>query len=303
MKIITGKTLCPAAALFLALPVAGWAQQMGQQQQPPPQQQQGQQNQTNQGQTNQTNQGQTGQGQTPPGQAAPAQPTTPPVDPAEQKDYDAFNALKGDDPVILVKQGEAFLTKYPTSRYTGTVYARLTVAYMNTGDENKMNAAGEKALEITPNNVDVLPVMAMATSRRLNPSDIDYAQKLRKTQTYANTGIQSLNALQKPATMTDEDFAHARDEKLAMCYSALGLAELDQNKPVDATQHFTEALKLESQPDPVDQYLLGMSFMGQSQFAQAATAFDACAKPGTAMSERCKQEREDAKKKASTPHS
>lgn len=303
MKIMTGKILCPAAVLLLALPAAGWArqmgQQMGQQQQQPPQQQQGM---GQQNQTGQTGQGQTGQGQTPPGQAAPAQPTTPPVDPAEQKDYDTFNALKGDDPAVLIKQGEAFLTKYPNSNFKGPVYARLTVAYMNAGDENKMNAAGEKALEITPTNVDVLPVMAMATSRRLNPSDIDYAQKLRKTQTYANTGIQSLNALQKPAAMTDEDFAHARDEKLAMCYSALGLAELDQNKPVDATQHFTEALKLESQPDPVDQYLLGMSYMGQSQFAQAVTAFDTCAKPGTSMSERCKQERDDAKKKASTPH-
>lgn len=288
MKMTTGKILCPAAVLLLALPAAGWARQMGQmgqQQQTPPQQQQ-QQNQ--QGQT----------GQTPPGQAAaPATPAAPPVDPAEQKDYDAFNTLKGDDPTVVIKQGEGFLTKYPNSRFTGTVYARLTVAYMNTGDENKMNAAGEKALELSPNNVDVLPVMAMATSRRLNPGDMDYPQKLRKTQTYANSGIQSLNSLQKPAAMTDEDFAHARDEKLAMCYSALGLAELDQNKPVDATQHFTEALKLESSPDPVDQYLLGMSFMGQNQFAQAATAFDACAKPGTAMSDRCKQEREDAKKK------
>jgi Flp pilus assembly protein TadD len=103
--------------------------------------------------------------------------------------------------------------------------------------------------------------------------------------------------------MTDEQFARARDEKLAMCHSALGLADLDQNKAVEATQEFTEALKLEATPDPVDQYLLGMTLMQQNQFAPAQTAFESCAKPGTAMSERCKQQADTAKKQAAAkPH-
>jgi hypothetical protein len=299
MKKMMGKILCPAAGLLLALPLSAWARQMGSQM--------GQQQQTQQ-QQGQTGQGQTGQGQTPPGQnTAPAQPAAqpaaPPVDPAEEAAYKDFSTLKGDDPGAMIKQGEAFITKYPNSHYLGTVYAQLTVAYMNAGDENKMNAAGDKALEITPNNVDVLPVMAMATSRRLNPGDADYPAKLRKTQTFANQGIQSLNSLQKPAAMTDEQFAHARDEKLAMCHSALGLADLDQNKPVEATQEFTEALKLEATPDPVDQYLLGMTLMQQNQFAQAQTAFESCAKPGSAMSDRCKQQADTAKKQAAAkPH-
>jgi len=286
MKKMMGKILCPAAGLLLALPLSAWARQKGIQmgQQPPTQQQQ--------------------QGQPPPGQpATPAQPAAPPVDPAEEAAYKDFGAAKPDDPNAMIKLGEAFITKYPNSHYLGTVYAQLTVAYMNAGDENKMNAAGDKALEITPNNVDVLPVMAMATSRRLNPGDADYPAKLRKTQTFANQGIQSLNSLQKPAAMTDEQFARARDEKLAMCHSALGLADLDQNKPVEATQEFTEALKLEATPDPVDQYLLGMTLMQQNQFAQAQTAFESCAKPGSAMSDRCKQQADTAKKQAAAkPH-
>jgi hypothetical protein len=300
MKKMMGKILCPAAGLLLALPLNAWAQQMGSQ----TQQQQTQQQTQQQGQTGQGQTGQSGQGQTPPGQSTtPTQPVAPPVDPAEEAAYKEFSGLKGDDPGVMIKQGEAFITKYPNSHYLGTVYAQLTVAYMNAGDENKMNAAGDKALEITPNNVDVLPVMAMATSRRLNPGDAEYPAKLRKTQTYANQGIQSLNSLQKPAAMTDEQFARARDEKLAMCHSALGLADLDQNKAVEATQEFTEALKLESTPDPVDQYLLGMTLMQQNQFAQAQTAFEACAKPGSAMSDRCKQQADTAKKQAAAkPH-
>jgi len=286
MKKMMGKILCPAEGLLLALPLSAWARQKGIQmgQQPPTQQQQ--------------------QGQPPPGQpTTPAQPAAPPVDPAEEAAYKDFGAAKPDDPNAMIKLGEAFITKYPNSHYLGTVYAQLTVAYMNAGDENKMNAAGDKALEITPNNVDVLPVMAMATSRRLNPGDADYPAKLRKTQTFANQGIQSLNSLQKPAAMTDEQFARARDEKLAMCHSALGLADLDQNKPVEATQEFTEALKLEATPDPVDQYLLGMTLMQQNQFAQAQTAFESCAKPGSAMSDRCKQQADTAKKQAAAkPH-
>ncbi|MGH9591442.1 MAG: hypothetical protein ACRD5L_00015, partial [Bryobacteraceae bacterium] len=140
-------------------------------------------------------------------------------------------------------------------------------------------------------------VMAMVSSRRIDPGGLDADQKLRMTETYGRQGILLLNQLQKPADMPDADFAHARDEKLAMCHSGLGLVDYDRQKFVEATQEFTEALKLESDPDPVDQYLLGLSLMGAKQYSQAVTVLDACSK-NSVMSANCKPKLDEAKKLA-----
>jgi tetratricopeptide (TPR) repeat protein len=169
---------------------------------------------------------------------------------------------------------------------------------MQLGQEEKMFAAGEKALELVPDNVDVLPVMAMTTSRRINTSEIDADQKLRITETYAREGIQILNALQKPADLPEADFDKARDEKLAMCHSGLGLVYYDRQKYMEASQEFEEAVKLEGEPDPVDQYLLGNSLIAAKQYSQAITALEACAKPGGPMEAGCKKALDNAKSKA-----
>lgn len=286
MKSTTGKMVGLGLALFIVMPASARVEASVQQQG----QQQGQQGQQGQGQQGQ--QGQTGQ--------QPGQTAAPPVDPAEEAAYKTFHEANSNDAKDVVSKGEAFLTKYPSSRYDGLVYSRLTTAYMQLGMEDKMFAAGQKALELVPDNVDVLPVMAMTTSRRINTGEIDAEQKLRMTETYARQGIQLLNAAQKPADMPEADFDKARDEKLAMCHSGLGLVDYDRQKYTEATQEFEEAVKLEGEPDPVDQYLLGNSFMAAKQYGQAVTALEACAKPGGQMEGPCKKVLENAKRAAAT---
>jgi tetratricopeptide (TPR) repeat protein len=282
MNNTTGKIVGLALAIFVVLPASARISSFA------PQGQQGQQQQGQQGQ----------QGQAQPGQQPGQTAAPPPVDPAEEAAYKAFHDVKSSDAKQITTDGEAFLTKYPSSRYNGLVYSRLTTAYMQLGEEDKMFAAGEKALELVPDNVDVLPVMAMTTSRRINTSQIDADQKLRITETYARQGIQILNALQKPADLPEADFDKARDEKLAMCHSGLGLVYYDRTKYMEASQEFEEAVKLEGEPDPVDQYLLGNSLMSAKQFTQAITVLEDCAKPGGQMEGPCKKVLDNAKKQA-----
>lgn len=299
-----------AAAGLLAFAAPAFGQMMGQEKTPPTQtqaqqssqqgqsqsqtQQQGQQNQGQQNQGQQGQQGQGAQGTT----TAPAQPAAPPVDPKEEAAYKQFANIPGNDAKSLVNSGESFIQTYPNSRYNGVVYSRLTNAYMQIGDDKKMFEAGDKALAVIPDNVDVLPALAMAYSRRIDAGAMDADQKLRKVETYANSGILLLNQLQKPANAGPE-WDRSRDLKLAWCHSALGLADYDRQKYTESVQQFTEAIKLGgSDPDPVDQYLLGMAFVGNKDFTNAVPALDACSKDQQ-LGPTCQKARDDAKKKAS----
>jgi len=74
-----------------------------------------------------------------------------------------------------------------------------------------------------------------------------------------------------------------------MCHSGLGLVYYDRQKYMEASQEFEEAVKLEGEPDPVDQYLLGNSLIAAKQYSQAITALEACAKPGRANGSRVQE--------------
>jgi tetratricopeptide (TPR) repeat protein len=294
MKIAIRNIAEFGAALLLALPIAVCAQGMAQQsqqtqqsqsQQTPPQQQQGQAGQA----------GQTGQG----AQAAPATPAqSAPVDPAEEAAFKQFRELNTTDAKVIATSGEDFMKKYPSSRYSGAVYSRLTSAYMQLGDTDHLFAAGNKALAVMPENVDVLPVMAMATSRRIDPGALDADQKERTAKTYAQQGILLINQLQRPTDANSDQWDRARDVKLSMCHSGLGLVDYDQGKFTEAIQEFTEALKLEHDPDPVDQYLLGVSFSATKDYANASTSLEACSKQDGSMQAICKRALDETKKKA-----
>jgi hypothetical protein len=110
----------------------------------------------------------------------------------ELKAYKEVYDARGADPAHLIEVGEAFLAKYPMSIYAGAVYSELASAYLNTNQPDKMVTAGTKAVEINPDNVDVLPLLAWAIPRRITAQTPDAAQQLAKAQDYAKHGIQLL---------------------------------------------------------------------------------------------------------------
>src|SRR5215467_11629279 len=70
----------------------------------------------------------------------------PKVDPQEEAAYKAFYDSNPQDPDTRIKLGEAFVQKYPTSRYAEAVYTGLTHAYYAKQDWKNFYASGDKAL-------------------------------------------------------------------------------------------------------------------------------------------------------------
>ena len=217
------------------------------------------------------------------------------VNKAEEAAYKNVLAAQGGDPAMQIQVGEEFVTKFPMSKYDGGVYGMLTTAYYSTGNTDKMFAAGQKALELNPDNVDVLSLLAMAIPRRVKANTPDGPQQLQKAETYAHHAIELIPMLTKPETVDDATFEKAKNDKLALCHSGLGLLDIDHQKYEDARNELTQAVQLASAPDPVDYYLLGNADSQASYMNGAIAAFEKCAASGPLVAA-CKA-REDAVKK------
>jgi tetratricopeptide (TPR) repeat protein len=217
------------------------------------------------------------------------------VNKAEEAAYKNVLAAQGGDPAMQIPVGEDFITKFPTSRYVPGVYGMLTTAYYTTGNTDKMFAAGGKALELNPDNVDVLALLAMAIPRRVKPNTPDGPQQLQKAEVYAHHAIEIIPSMTKPDAVDEATFEKAKNDKLALAHSGLGLMDINHSKFEDARNELTQAVQLASSPDPVDYYLLGNADSQASYMNGAIAAYDKCAATGPLVTQ-CKS-REEAMKK------
>ena len=249
------------------------------------------------------------------GQAVPAQPAQPPkgtpeapaagtakpapVNKAEEEAYKALYAARTGSPATQIQLAEDFVAKYPQSHYLMGVYSQLTTAYYAEGQEDKMFVAGTKAIELNPDNVDVLALLAMAMPRRVRATTPDAQQQYQKAETYARHAIELIPNLTKPDTVDDATFEKAKNDKLSMAHSGLGLIDIQHQKFEDARTELTQAVQLSSTPDPVDYYLLGNADVQASYYNDAVAAYEKCSASGPLVAQ-CKARAEAAKKDATT---
>jgi tetratricopeptide (TPR) repeat protein len=226
-------------------------------------------------------------------------PAAPPVDPEEEKAYKAFTDVKPDAFDQQIQVGEQYLQKYPAGRYTEQVYARLTNAYFQKQQFDKMYAAGDKALASNPNDVTVLVLVGWVIPHNYDPNDPEAEHRLAKAETYEKHALEVLATMTKPDAVTDEQFAKAKQASLAQAHSGLGLVYFRQQQFDKAVTEMQEAVKLDTTPDSVDLYILGVSLSQLKRYPEAADAFQKCAASPGAVQDRCKQRESEAKKLAS----
>lgn len=230
--------------------------------------------------------------------AEPAPPAAPPVNQEEEDAYKAFFNHPREDAQKQVQLGEEFVAKFPESRYLESVYSRMVGAYLSLGDVDKLFVVGEKALQLNPDNVDVLAVVAYAVPRRLNPQEIGGPAKLQKVEQYSRHAIGLLDGMAKPEGMLDEEFARAKNDKLAMAHSGLAMVNYFRQDFAGMASELEQATTLATSPDPSDFYLLGVSYVQVRRFADAATAFGKCSEVPWDFQDRCKQSKEQSEKQA-----
>jgi len=223
-----------------------------------------------------------------------------PVSAEEDAAYKVFHEVSMSDANKKIESGEAFLQKYPQSRYRSPVFVALVYEYQQTGQLPKMMEYGEKELSLAPNDVTTLAMLGQTLPRKLPGNPSDAAQVLSKAEKYSKQAIEIAPTLPKPAEITDEQFEKAKNQSLAMAHSGLGLVFVRRGKYAEAIPELELSLKIDPTPDPVNYYLLGKANKSASHFDDAVAAFNKCAALGGQMQTTCKNEAEDAKKLGST---
>ncbi len=224
----------------------------------------------------------------------------PPVSAEEDTAYKAFAAVIPDDSAKKIEVGEAFLLKYPESRYKPLVYGVLTNAYLYAGNLQKMLEYGEKEIAIAPNDVSTLALLGQNLPRKWDSSAPNAMQLLAKAEQYSKQAIEIAPTLTKPEGITDEAFASAKNVALAMAHSGLGLVYVRRGKNAEAIPELEQAIKVDPNQDPVNFYLLGMANKVTSHFDDAISVFNKCAAMTGPLQVTCKAQAEDAKKLSTT---
>lgn len=227
-------------------------------------------------------------------------PTNAPASPEE--DTAAKAVQQAADPNKRIQMAEEFLQKYPQSRYRPSMYQSLVSGYFATQQVPKMLEAGEKEVELNPNDAPVLAVMGQSLARTYNAKAPDAAKQLDKAEMYSKRAIEITPTLQKPENLTDEAFANAKNDTLVMAHSGLGLVYIRRGKFSEAIPELEQSVKADTHPgpDPVNYYLLGVADKQTSHFEAAAAAFSKCATVQGALQATCKSSAEDARKQGST---
>ena len=242
-------------------------------------------------------------------QKAPAPTTTtpltldaapPPVSAEEDAAMKAFRDAPLTDVAKKDQMGEAFVLKYPQSRYRVEVYSWLVKGYYGNGEIDKMEAAGEKELALQPDDATTLAILGQTLPRAMNASTPEPLKRLMKAEQYSKRALELMPALQKPAGLTDEQFTAAKNQTSALAYSGLGLVAFRRGKFNDAIPDLEQSVKLDPTPDPVNYYLLGVANEKSSHFDDAIAAFTKCASFPGGLQPTCKAGIEEVKKLSTT---
>ena len=224
----------------------------------------------------------------------------PPVNAEEDAAIKAFRAVPITDMAKKDQLGEEFLQKYPQSRYRPEVYSLLVRGYLSLGQIDKMEAVGDKEIELNPGDAQTLAIVGSTLPRVMNAGTPDPEKRLDKAEQYSKRALEVLPTLVKPTELSDADFLKAKDQTSALAYSGLGLVAFRRSKFAEAIPNFEQAVKLDPVPDPVNFYLLGLANEKTSHFEDAANAFTKCAAVPGGLQATCKSGADEAKKMATT---
>jgi len=224
------------------------------------------------------------------------------VNAEEDAAYKAFQAVNPSDAAKKVETGEAFLLKYPESRYKSPVYGSLTYAYLQAGNTQKDAGIRRKGNRVRYRTTSLrsrcsgrrCSNLAWQCIRSHCPAGAGQSRAIFQAshRNYANAP--------KPENLTDEAFTSAKNQTLAMAHSGLGLVYVRRGKNAEAIPELEQAVKIDPNPDHVNYYLLGMANKVTSHFDDSVAAFSKCATMAGPMQGTCKTQADDAKKLGAT---
>src|SRR5579859_172547 len=179
------------------------------------------------------------------------------------KSNDEYNAYQAavieKDPHKKISLAEAFLAKFTDTTCKDMAYLEEVPAYQQLGDAAKMYQASRKAIEASPDSVQGIYWECISFPYAFKASDPNSAQELTQAETDARHGLDVLQKAQKPANMSDDQFAQQIKGSRALFNNTIGFVALQKKDYAAAVTAF----KVASEDTPNDFttfYRLGLAY-------------------------------------------
>ena len=133
-------------------------------------------------------------------------------------------------PEEVIRLGKDFLVQFPESELAVFVHKRLALSYRQLNDYENIILHAEKALELSPDDFEVRPMLALVFAERgENNRAIDYSQQ----------GLELLETTEKPFDTPVSAWIMLRDRAVADANYAQGLAYLKKSLTLAGDPKFT----------------------------------------------------------------
>ena len=194
-------------------------------------------------------------------------------------EYNAFQACKAEkDPNAVVKCGDDFTSKFPSSTLLQYVYALEYTAYAQLKNypkdiefADKVLALGDKADVQTKLGAIQARLQAFAQPGVFDAKAADANDQLTKDRDAALLGSKLLGQLQKPANVTDQQWSAQLDPAIAFFNAQAGAVDLQLKDYNGAAEAFKVVLQ-KKPDDATSSYQLGFAYLAMTP-PQTMTGF------------------------------
>jgi hypothetical protein len=210
----------------------------------------------------------------PPAAARPQQQAANP--PYSLAEYNAFQSASGQtNPQAKIQACDDFVTKFPKSVLIPLIDEMYYVAYNQLKNypktieavdtfvaipEEKFTPVGLSKEAVTGKKLEALNVRAAAFLESFNLKDTNAQDELTKARDAALQGLQFLNELQKPASISDEKFAEAKKPYAIRFNYTAGSTAFQLKDYKNAIQYFSAELA-DNPSEAATYWQLGVAYL------------------------------------------
>ena len=196
--------------------------------------------------------------------------------PKSQKEVEAIMAIQNaTDADGRIKAAENLITQFADTEFKEFALQMKTLSYQQKNDFENMVIAGERTLEVNPDNVVVLITLAQAIPQRTREHDLDKEEKLGKAEKFAKKAQMLIPNLAKfNPTITDEQWIEYKKGAMSQAHEAQGMVAFTRKDFAAAEQSLKAAADVSPQPDATTLYRLAMVYSAQTKYDEALATLD-----------------------------
>lgn len=182
-----------------------------------------------------------------------------------QEEFDAYlQIVRTQDPHAIKKEVDAFAAAFPKSELLGLAYQNQVRACQQLNDFDGMLAAGKKALQANPDNLNTLLMLAPAMASRAGTRP-NRDQLLENAEDYAHRALAGIEKTRLPHKVSLEHWEVEKRQMQSQAHEVLGIVALQRGKAEAAIAELQTAVTLSPAPEGIQFLRLGLALAATGQ--------------------------------------